>query len=741
VQELFTLDYGRMNATLGVELPLTNFLTQTTIPYGYIDPPTEIIQQGQTQLWKITHNGVDTHFVHFHLFNVQVVNRMGWDGTIRPPDANELGWKDTVRMNPLEDILVALQPITPTTPFPIRDSIRLMDTTTAQGTSGQFTGSDPFNNRITVTNAPLNFGWEYVWHCHILGHEENDMMRPILFEVPPPAPSALTLTAANSPATGINLTWTDNSASESSFTVARATDAGFTQNVQTFSGVPASPPAVGSTTPGTSYAGTITYNDTSAQIDTLYYYRVEAVDNFAPASPYPVPFQAVPLASAWSNTAQIGLFPNAAVSPTSLTFPNTVFNTSSAAQTVTISNLSPASAILAINSITITGANPGDFAQTNGCGTSVGIGSNCTINVTFKPTLGGARSATLTISTSDPNHPSLTVALNGTGLAPIATVSPLSVTFLASQLVNTTSSAQTVTLSNTSGTAALGVTSITITGDFSQSSTCGSSVAAGGSCSISLTFTPKATGLRSGTLTINTNDPQHPILTVSLSGTGIAPVASAAPGSLTFTSQLVSTTSSAQTVTLSNIGTASLILNSITTSGDFAQTNSCPIGGAGLPSPPPAAGTCTINVTFKPTAMGTRSGTLTINSSDPVQPTLTVSLTGNGIAPVANVSPSSIPFGNQKANTTSSPHPVTLSNTGTSPLIINSITLTGTNASYFAQTNNCPIGGAGLAVNASCIINVTFSPKKKGNFTASLSVSDTSFNGSPQTVTLTGTGQ
>src|SRR5579864_3281327 len=102
IQELFTLDYGRMNATLGVELPLTNFLTQTTIPLGYIDPVTEVIDQGETQLWHITHNGVDTHFIHFHLFNVQVINRSAWDGTKRPPDQNELGWKDTVRMNPLE---------------------------------------------------------------------------------------------------------------------------------------------------------------------------------------------------------------------------------------------------------------------------------------------------------------------------------------------------------------------------------------------------------------------------------------------------------------------------------------------------------------------------------------------------------------------------------------------------------------------------------------------------------------
>ena len=81
IQELFTLDYGRMNATLGTELPNVNFTNQTTIPLGYVDPATEIVRQGDTQLWKITHNGVDTHFIHFHLFNVQVINRVGWDGS------------------------------------------------------------------------------------------------------------------------------------------------------------------------------------------------------------------------------------------------------------------------------------------------------------------------------------------------------------------------------------------------------------------------------------------------------------------------------------------------------------------------------------------------------------------------------------------------------------------------------------------------------------------------------------
>jgi len=230
IQELFTLDYGRMNATLGVELPFTNFLTQTTIPYGYADPPTEIFKDGETQIWKITHNGVDTHFIHFHLFTVQVINRVGWDGAIKPPDPNELGFKDTVRMNPLEDIVVALRPFKQTLPWPIPNSTRPMDVTRPVGTSfpNEFTNVDPTNQPAPVTNSFINFGWEYVWHCHILGHEENDMMRAMILAVAPVVPN-VPVAVLGSNATGqfITVTLTANSvagtAVPTGFTVLRAT--------------------------------------------------------------------------------------------------------------------------------------------------------------------------------------------------------------------------------------------------------------------------------------------------------------------------------------------------------------------------------------------------------------------------------------------------------------------------------------------------------------------------------------
>jgi FtsP/CotA-like multicopper oxidase with cupredoxin domain len=178
IQELFDMQ-GRMNATLGVELPFTGALIQTTVPLGFSEPTTETIGHSETQLWKITHNGVDTHGIHFHLVNVQVINRVGWDGAIRPPDDNELGWKETVRMNPLEDIIVAMKAKVPTFPFSVPNSNRPIDVT--KPVNSTFTSLDPLTgNPITVTNAMTDFGHEYTWHCHILGHEDNDMMRPFV---------------------------------------------------------------------------------------------------------------------------------------------------------------------------------------------------------------------------------------------------------------------------------------------------------------------------------------------------------------------------------------------------------------------------------------------------------------------------------------------------------------------------------------------------------------------------------
>lgn len=180
-----------------------------------------------TQIWKITHNGVDTHPIHFHLFEVQLLNRVGWDGALRLPDANELGWKDTIRISPLEDTIVAVRPVVPTFPFDIPNSVRLIDPARPEdsvlpGPPGGF--FDPLGQPVSVTNHYINFGWEYVWHCHILSHEEMDMMHGLAIAVPPAAPTNLTVSYDGVQGT---LNWNDNSLNESSFTIQRSTSAGF----------------------------------------------------------------------------------------------------------------------------------------------------------------------------------------------------------------------------------------------------------------------------------------------------------------------------------------------------------------------------------------------------------------------------------------------------------------------------------------------------------------------------------
>lgn len=183
--ELFDT-YGRMNATLGVELTNWNDIPAASTGYGfpYIDPPNDILYPNRPQIWKITHNGVDTHAIHFHLVNVQLINRVGWDGMIKPPDPNERGWKETIRMNPLEVVYVAMKATRPVLPFAVPNSVRLLNPSMPYGSTEGFSNIDPATGQAfatPTTNVMYNFGWEYVWHCHLLGHEENDMMRPLVF--------------------------------------------------------------------------------------------------------------------------------------------------------------------------------------------------------------------------------------------------------------------------------------------------------------------------------------------------------------------------------------------------------------------------------------------------------------------------------------------------------------------------------------------------------------------------------
>src|SRR5439155_864275 len=191
-------------------------------------------------------------------------------------------------------------------------------------------------------------------------------------------------------------------------------------------------------------------------------------------------------------------------------------------------------------------------------------------------------------------------------------------------------------------------------------------------------------------------------------------------------------------VTLSNPTATALTITSIgltgTNPGDFGQTNNCPIS----PSTLAVNATCTINVTFTPTATGSRSATLTVTDNASNSPQ-TPGVSGTGTAP-PSLSPSPVPdFGNQVVSITSSPKALTPSNPiGPSPTLFRS-GFTGTNPGDFGQTNNCPLSPSTLAANATCTIDVTFTPTAIGSRSATLTVTDNASN-NPQTAGVSGTG-
>jgi uncharacterized repeat protein (TIGR01451 family) len=247
-------------------------------------------------------------------------------------------------------------------------------------------------------------------------------------------------------------------------------------------------------------------------------YETVFLDTTSPAS-NPGPSAHPHVSIAQSIPAQV--VSSVVLAPASLTFNSQTVGTTSPAQIVTLTN--GGNVALAISGITVTGTNPGDFAQTNTCPASLAINANCTISVTFTPAAAGARAGNISIADNSAGSPQ-TVPLSGTGTAttaPAVTLAPATLTFT-SQAVGTTSAAQTVTLTN-SGNAALTITGVTVTGtnagDFAQTNTCPASLAASATCTISVTFTPALAGVRTANISIADNAAGSP-QTVSLTGTG-----------------------------------------------------------------------------------------------------------------------------------------------------------------------------------------------------------------------------
>ena len=292
------------------------------------------------------------------------------------------------------------------------------------------------------------------------------------------------------------------------------------------------------------------------------------------------------------------------VNPSSLNFGKQRLGTTSTALDVAVFN-NGSDPVTSVNA-----SASGNFAvggvSCNPSGTTIAPFSGCHVSVTFTPSAVGKRTGTLTVTENAAGSPQM-IPLEGTGAAPILTINPTSLSF-GSQGVGTTSAAKTVTLTNT-GNDTLNISGMSTSGDYS-SSACPASLSPAGSCTVSVTFSPLAGGPRNGTLTI-TDDAAGSPHTVSLSGTGLGPGVAFSPPGLDFGAVSMGSTSAGRTVQLQNSGSAPLVISDISASGDFNASDSCPRGPATLA----ASASCTITVTFTPTAPGTRNGTLTVTDN------------------------------------------------------------------------------------------------------------------------------
>lgn len=356
----------------------------------------------------------------------------------------------------------------------------------------------------------------------------------------------------------------------------------------------------------------------------------------------------------------------------------------------------------------------GDFSQTNTCQQPLSQNQSCTISVYFTPSTTGNRSGTLTITDSAANSPQY-VALAGTGASSALTVNPTTLTF-GSQIVNTTGAGQKITVTN-SGFVNVTINSVAASGSFSETDTCtGQILTPGQNCTVTASFAPVVTGSLSGTITINDTATGAPHL-VSMTGTSQLPVSLSS--NLSFSATNVGTSSTPQTMTVTNNQSQTLNFT-WSVGGDYSAvgngTNPCNGTLA-------AKAKCTFAITFTPTTNGQIKGDLTISFSGAGSPAFGA-FTGtgqNGPTSPFSFTPATANFANVALNTTSS-KTITIKNMTAASVTINSVTAGG--PFTVTPSGTIPCGGA-LATGTSCTVTASFNPITTGSQIGGISVNST----------------
>ncbi len=413
------------------------------------------------------------------------------------------------------------------------------------------------------------------------------------------------------------------------------------------------------------------------------------------------------------------------LSPASESFGQIVEGTVSPALTITVANSSLAA--VPISSLSVTAP---FVLSGNGCGAvSLAANADCPLQVEFAPTATGAFSGLLTLTDGAGTQ---TVPLNGTAAAPPTDIlnppAPASLAFAAipdGQL----SAAQSVTITNIGGMPLTAI-AISISGQFQQTNNCGTQLAAGAVCTISVVFAPTQLGALSGTLTMYDALRTQ---TVSLGGTGVSPpVFNVTPLSLTFTNTQPGVASAAQTVTIGNAGASPMANIGFAITGSAASNYSVvsTTCGALLNN----GSNCTAQIVFTPNATGSIAATLVVSSSTSGVAAVSVALNGSGVmASGLTTNPVLLTFAVVAEGQTSSAQSVTITNS--SSYTINSVALSAS-APFNITQNGCT---GSLAAGGNCTASVAFSPSTGGSATGSLTISSAAV-AAPATVVLSGTG-
>ena len=422
-------------------------------------------------------------------------------------------------------------------------------------------------------------------------------------------------------------------------------------------------------------------------------------------------------------------------SPTNVDFPGQPVGISSAAQLVVVHNTGDLP--LTLSSVSTTGTNGTDFTATMAGCTAVPPGGDCLVSVTFTPSALGARTGTLVLTGNATNSP-VQIKLTGSGSTngPSLALLPSTIAF-ANVNVGTTGPVQSVTVTNT-GTSALIITNLelSVAGEFVVvSPNClNTPIQPGEKCMVNVAFAPTNSGAQSSVVRIWNNTAVNPA-SVPVSGVGAASVIAAVPASVVFGNQPQGLTSTGQVVTVQNTGNAPLTLSSVTLVGG-ANSNfvATPTGCTAVPP----GGSCSVTVVFTPSELGALATTLHLVGNANVP--LDVPVSGAGVAstPSIGFSPELLPtFGNVSLTTTSAVQSVTVTNAGSAPLLISSVTMGGSDPTQFAVDSTCV--GVSIAAGGTCIINVRFVPTSSGNKGANVLVTDNA-TGSPHSFPVKGSG-